>query len=579
MPLDAFCLRAVTQELSAAVTGARIDKVQQPARDQVVLQLRGGLKLLLHAEGNQPRIHLTRLQRENPAQPPMFCMLLRKHLQGGRIAAVTQPGLERVVRLDVEVINELGQECLRSLVLECMGRHANLILLDESEHIIDCLRRVDFEMSQQRQVLPGLCYHLPPGQVKQDPLACDREMLRQLLRQAPGEKPLDSWLLDTFFGFSPLIARELVYRVSGSTDTPAGALTVEREEALLSLIEEVISGEGKPVLLLREGKVADFSYMPIHQYGESVTLETEESFSGLLDRFFEIRERQQRIQQRGQDLLKTVRNAKERITRKLLLQEKEYAATQDREQLRIEGDLITANFYRMEKGQRLLKTENYYDEACAEIEIALDPLLTPQQNAAKYYKQYSKAKTAEKYLTEQMEIARQERDWLESVLQELQQAETEQDFLDIRHELQQAGYLKAGKEKKQPKRHSGPREFRSSAGLRILVGRNNEQNDRLTLKEADKRDIWFHTQKIHGSHVILCTAGQEPDKQSLTEAAMLAAYYSQGRESTQVAVDYTPVKAVKKPAGARPGMVIYHTYQTAYVTPDEALVKQLAVKK
>ena len=579
MPLDAFCLRAVTRELSETITGARIDKVQQPARDQVVLQLRGGMKLLLHAEGTQPRIHLTYLQRENPQQPPMFCMLLRKHLQGGRIAAVTQPGLERVVRLDVEIINEFGQECQRSLVLECMGRHANLILLDESEHIIDCLRRVDFEMSQQRQVLPGLCYHLPPEQVKQDPLSCDRTMLAQLLRQAPADKPLDAWLLDTFFGFSPLIARELVYRISGSTDTPAGMLTLEREEALLTLIEQVISNPGQPTLLLREGKAADFSYMPIRQYGEGVTLEEAESFSLLLDRFYESRERQQRMQQRGQDLLKTTRNAVERITRKLLLQEKEYAATQDREQLRIKGELITANFYRMEKGQRLLKTENYYDENCAQIEIALDPLLTPQQNAAKYFKQYSKAKTAEKYLTEQMEKARQERDWLESVLQELRQAETEQDFLDIRHELQQAGYLKAGKEKKQLKRSAGPREFRSSAGLRILVGRNNEQNDRLTLKDADKRDIWFHTQKIHGSHVILCTEGQEPDKQSMTEAAMLAAYYSQGRESTQVAVDYTPVKVVKKPAGARPGMVIYNTYQTAYVTPTEELVKQLAVKK
>ena len=259
------------------------------------------------------------------------------------------------------------------------------------------------------------------------------------------------------------------------------------------------------------------------------------------------------------------------------MQEKEYAQTQDRDRLRLSGELITANLYRMEKGQKLLRAENYYEEGCPVMDIPLDPLLTPQQNAAKYFKRYSKDKTAEKYLTEQMASARRERDWLESVLDELSRAETEQDFLDIRRELREAGYLRGQSGgKKEPKRPpSRPRAFRSSGGFLILVGRSNTQNDQLT-RESSKTDYWFHTQRIHGSHVILRAEGREPDEASMTEAAVLAAWFSQGRESASVAVDYTQVRNVKKPNGARPGMVVYDPYQTAYVKPDGNLVKRLA---
>ena len=580
MPLDAICLTAVVRELQKELLGLRIEKIQQPGRDQVILSLRGGRKLLLSAGANQARLHLTTISRENPAAPPMFCMLLRKHLAGGRISAIQQPALERVVSLTIDMVDELGEPGQRKLVLECMGPRSNLILLDGQDRIVDCLRRVDMEMSPDRQVLPGLFYRLPPAQDKLDPLAVEDAELDRLFSQAGQETECASLLLSSFFGLSPLICREIACRGCGSGD--ARLLSeVDRtrlKAAFLDWQNTVKEEHFTAYLLSRDGKPFDFSYQTITQYGNSVEGQEYDSFSLLLDAFYETREQMERVRQRGQDLQRAASNARDRMRRKLALQEKEYAKTQDRETLRIRGELITANLYRMEKGQALLRAQNYYDPDCREVDIPLDPLLTPQQNAAKYFKQYSKAKTAETYLTEQMEIARRERDWLESVLDELSRAETEQDFADIRRELREAGYLKGQPpRKKEPRRPaSGPRQFRSSTGLRILVGRNNEQNDQLT-KNAYKSDYWFHTQRIHGSHVILCAEGSQPDEQSMTEAAVLAAWFSQGRNSGQVAVDYTQVRNVRKPAGARPGMVVYDPYQTAYVAPSEELVKKLSV--
>ena len=579
MPLDSFCLSGIIRELQPAV-GLRIEKVQQPARDQVVLALRGGRRLLLCAGAAQARIHLTALSRENPAAPPMFCMLLRKHLGGGRIAAIQQPGRERAAILTVDVVDELGEPGQRRLILECMGRRSNLILTDGEGRIIDCLRRIDLEMSETRQVLPGLYYRLPPPQAKADPLAAGAGELEALLSSAPPESCADQFLLDNFWGLSPLVCREIAYRGCGAADarltTPEGREGLVR--SFLSWQNSVKEDHFTPYMLTKDGRPADYSYLPIEQYGGAMEGAAWDSFSAMLDAFYETREQQERVRQKGQDLLRTVTNARDRLRRKLALQEKEYAQTLERNRLRIAGELITANLYRMERGQRSLRAQNYYEEGCPEVEIPLDPLLTPQQNAARYFRQYNKAKTAEGYLAQQMEIARRERDWLESVMDELSRAETEQDFNDIRQELQEAGYGRraAGAGKKEPRRGKArPRAFRSSGGLLILVGRSNTQNDQLT-RDAMKSDYWFHTQRIHGSHVILCTRGREPDSRSLQEAAMLAAWFSQGRDSGQVAVDYTQVRHVRKPSGARPGMVIYDSYQTAYVTPQEALVRALS---
>ena len=584
MPLDAVCLSGVVRELRETILGLRVEKIQQPARDQIILTLRGNKKLLMCAGASQSRLHLTGLTRENPAAPPMFCMLLRKHLSGGRLAAIDQPGLERVVILTLDIVDELGEPGRRRLVFECMGRYSNLILLDGQERIIDCLRRVDMEMSEKRQVLPGLFYHLPPAQEKLDPLSAGPEDFRDMLTAVPDGTDAAQWLLDRFYGLSPLVCRELAATGCGDREHIWDAADRENLTAAFSVWQETVRGENgrrfTPWMLIRDGKPSDFSYIPIYQYGSAMEGAPWDAFSPMLDAFYETREQLERVRQRGADLQRAASSARDRARRKLVLQEKEYAQTQDRYRLRISGELITANLYRMERGQSLLRAQNYYEEGCPEVDIPLDPLLTPQQNAAKYFKRYSKAKTAEKYLSEQMALARRERDWLESVLDELSRAETEQDFNDIRRELREAGHLKGpAPGKKEPRRAPGrPRTFLSSGGFRILVGRSNTQNDQL-VREAFKTDYWFHTQRIHGSHVILCTQGQEPDGQSMTEAAMLAAYFSQGRESGQVAVDYTQVRNVKKPHGARPGMVVYDPYQTAYVTPSEDLVKQLEEKQ
>jgi len=574
MPLDAICLQAVVNEISPALMGSRIEKIQQPARDQLVLLLRGNRRLFLCANPNQPRIHMTEQLRDNPSQPPMFCMLLRKHIGNGRIVAVEQSPLERVVTLAIEATDEMGEQSRFSLILEAMGRNTNLILTDKENRIVDCLRRVDLEMSQVRQVLPGLFYELPPKQEKCDPLTVTEDEFFRLLRD--GESA-EQQFTAKFTAISPLIAREIVYAAHGDSDS-----TVVDDRLWHSFAQWQQSVKEKsftPNVLLRQGKPFDFTYRSIAQYGSYGESVAQESFSGLLDTFYSRREQAERVKQRGQELVKAATNARDRVRRKIALREKEYAQTQDRETLRIRGELITANLYRMERGQRVLEAQNYYEEDCPTVEIPLDVRLSPQENAAKYFKQYNKAKTAEKMLTELITSGREELQYLESVLQELQLAESEQDFMDIRAELEAGGYLrKQGKKGGSFQRPSKPREFRSTAGLRILVGRNNRQNDRLTTKDAQKWDLWLHTQKIHGSHVILCTDGVEPDEQSILEAAQIAAYFSQGREGDKVAVDYTPVKFVKKPAASRPGMVIYTTYKTMYVTPDEELVKKLSVR-
>ena len=582
MPLDAICLRALTNELKGQLLGARIDTVQQPARDQVVLLLRGNLRLLLNAGPNQPRVQLTEVLRENPAEPPMLCMLLRKHLVGARITDIEQSGLERIVTFTVRNVNELGESGTRKLVLEAMGRRSNLLLLDEDGRILDCMRRVEFETSGARALLPGLFYQLP-APLEKVSLLDDPAGAVELARRGGGaEESVERFLLDHYLGISPLIARELSRRAFGASDAhfadhPGGCerLAVEIER----LAERVQENRFTPTMLSREGKPVDFTYCPITQYGAETAQTSFPSFSALLDAFYTERDRQEAAQRRGRELTRTVNAAHERVVRKLGMLEKEYAAAQDRDALRLCGDLITANLYRMERGAARLTAQNYYDENGAEIDIPLDPLLTPQQNAAKYYKRYTKAKTAEKHLREQIDKAIAERDYLESVQGEIALSQTESEFAELRRELQETGYLRrSGKEKRGREKPVAPREFRSSSGLRVLVGRSNVQNDALTRK-ADKRDLWLHTQKIHGSHVILCTENGAYDDASLHEAALLAAYYSQARDGSNVPVDYTSVKFVKKPANAKPGMVVYEPYRTVYVTPDEESVRRLEKKK
>lgn len=597
MPLDALCLSGLVSELNAALAGAKIDKIYQPGRDEVVLAVRtpgGGKKLLLSANPSHPRPQLTELSRENPDTPPMFCMLLRKHLTGARILSVGQPPLERVVDIKLEALNELGDRVERRLVLEAISRRANLILVDQENRIIDCIRHVDSSLSDRpssaregacpRILQPGMFYRLPPAQEKLDPMAAERTEWERLLADAPGETRADQWLLNTFGGLSPLVCRELAQRAGGAVDIRIEDLGPTGTQRLLDRLEELLASVREnrfsPTLITMEGRPKDFTFLPVTQYGGAAGLTAFPTFSALLDRFYEQRESQERVRQRGQDLIRSVTNARDRTARKLGNQERELEATKDRDRLRQFGDMITSNLYAMEKGMRFLRTVDFYDPDGGEVEIPLDPLLTPQQNAAKYYKEYNKAKKAEEMLTIQLEKGRKELEYLNSVLENLTLSEGDRDLQEIRQELVDTGYLRRpAKGRDRGKRVSAkPMEFRSTAGLRISVGKNNTQNDLLTCKQAFKNDIWLHTQKIHGSHVILWTEGGQPDLQSLNEAACLAAWFSQARESSKVPVDYTPVKYVKKPAGARPGMVIYTTYETAWVTPSEELVKRLRVK-
>ena len=581
MPLDAICLRAVLNELRPKLIGARIDKVQQPARDQIVLLLRGNLRLLLNAGANQPRIQLTNILRDNPAQPPMFCMLLRKHLIGARVLSIEQPDLERMVIMTLQCTDEFGEISQKQLVLECMGRRSNLVLLDAQGRIVDCLRRVDADLSAARQLLPGLFYRLPTPLDKLSLLSQEEDSLALAQRGGDAEQAVDKWVLDHYTGISPLIAREFAFRAGRETDVRFGALNDTQRGALVQEFSDTANAVKEdnymPVILYRDGKPADFTYRSIAQYGAETQVETRENFSQMLDEFYDARERQELSARRGRELTHAATVARDRMARKAENLKRDYAATQKRDEFRLRGDLITANLYRMKGGEKVLHAENYYEDGCPTIDIPLDPLLSPQQNAAKNYKQYNKLKTAEFHLREQIEKAENERAYLESVLQELSQAETEQEFNEIRRELQETNYLKKSSGKKEQKRAFAPRTFKTSGGLEVLVGRSNVQNDQLT-KKADKRDYWFHTQHIHGSHVILRCAGLIPSDDDLREAAMLAAYFSQAKESSGVPVDYCPVKFVKKPAGARPGMVTYDNYRTLYVTPEEGLVKKLLIR-
>ena len=587
MPFDAVFLTAVAAELRTQTLGCRVDKVQQPERDTVILHLRApGMtaRLLLSASSNHPRAHLTTLACENPAQPPMFCMLLRKHLTGGRLAGITQPPMERLLDFSFDCTDELGESVQKHLILELMGRNSNLILTDGAGRVLDCLRRVDFEMSAERQLLPGLYYRLPPAQDKRNPFETDVETIAKLLLAQTGQKKFDAWLLDTFGGVSPLLCRELTFRIFGDIDADISALPPEEKtQAAASLHEQfraLADGEKTPVLLVKQDRPWDFTCIDITQYGGFVRCEAQPGFSRLLDAFYGERDRTERIRQKTQAVRRLLTNLQNRTARKLELQKKELAGTHDRERLRRLGDIVTANLHTIERGQSRLRAVDFYDPEMKEIDIALNPALSPQQNAAKFYKDYQKAKTAERVLTEQIARGETELEYLGSVLEALSRAESERDIQQIRAELSDGGYLREQTQKKRMKLPPAkPMQFRSTEGYPILVGRNNQQNDLLTTKLAEKGDMWLHAQKIHGSHVIIVCAGQTPSDETVTEAMTLAAYYSQSREGQNVPVDYTRVRNVKKPNGAKPGMVIYDRYATGYVTPDAALVEKLKVEK
>lgn len=586
MPLDAVVLTALTAELSKQITGMKIDKVHQPERDLILLSLRGGhdsCRLLISAGAGSARMHVTRSEFENPQTPPMFCMLLRKHLQGARIARLVQPEMERLVMIELDAYDEMGEPARKKLVLEMIGRSTNLILIGPQGHIIDCLRRVDAEMNAERQILPGLLYRLPPKQEKPCFFEVGAAERLELWSHVDQDIAADKWLLNTFSALSPLICRELCSRCFGDASPQICRLPQAQKDdfprAMQALADAVDKREFIPYIITGDEKPRDFSFMAITQYGGGAQGVVFDSFSELLEAFYTKRDKAERARLRAQSVTKIVKTARDRVRRKLAAQKDELLGSAGRERLRRAGDLITANIWRMGKGDRVLRAEDFYDELCPVTEIELDSMKTPQQNAAAYYKSYNKAKAAERHLTQLIEKGETELDYLNSVLEELGRAEGERDLADIRRELVQAGYIRpqknAKKERLQP---SKPLVFRSSGGMQILVGRNNAQNDHLTTKLARRTDIWLHAQKIHGSHVIISCDGQTPDDTTLEEAASLAAFYSQGRDAGKIPVDYTQARFVRKPNGAMPGKVIYNDYSTVIAQADELLAERMREK-
>ena len=571
--LDGIFLRHIKNEIESTALGARVNQIYQPNRDELVIILRtfgGTKKLLLSSRANSPRVNFCTVTPENPAQPPMFCMLLRKRLGGGKLVGVRQLECDRVLFLDFECINELGDTEGLSIVCEIMGMHSNLIVINRGTGvIIDAIKRVDLTVSSRRFVLPNIKYELPDAQDKLNLLEHSPEEIVQAADGLPAEMPLSKALMSVIQGISPIVARELEYRVAeGATNRLSGVLRDRLLSVLADFRAVAESCDQTPCIVYREdGRPMDFSFFPITQYGGYADVKPTAGYSATVDEFYEERDARERMRVKSHSLQKLLGNLIDRTARKINKQQSELSQCGNREQLRICGDLLHANLYRIERGAAFAEVENFYDENGGTVRIKLNPAVSPAANAQKYYKDYQKAKTAETVLAGQIEKGRAELSYLESVADSVERAESERELSQIREELTQQGYLRRPKGKVQKQATLPPREFQSSDGFTILVGRNNAQNDRLTLKTAAKTDVWLHTKDIHGSHVIIRTEGKPVTETALLEAAQLAAYHSKARESTNVPVDYTLVKHVSKPAGAKPGMVIYVKNNTLYVTP------------
>ena len=597
MAFDAFYLSCVLEEIRG-LQDPRVEKIHQPSRDTVVFHLRhreGRDKLLFGANPAAPRLHLTTANPENPPEPPMFCMLLRKHLSGARLVEISQLPMERCAIFTFDCVDEMGDLVQKKLVAELMGRTCNLYLLSPEGRIIDCLRRVGLDESAKRAALPGLKYQLPEPVEKADPFnrtgkelpppQClhwgtplinaagemwETEDYVNLLK-GTGADILAERLMDTLGGLSPLVCREAALFAASDTDARVENVNPEAVgERLYLFFREHLCHPRPYYYSQTDGTPKQFAFCPIRQYGES---KIADSFSGLLDLYYTVRDRRDALRQKSQGLRKTVQNLVSRIRRKLAIQEKELAETFDRERLRQLGDIVTANLHRIRKGQTVLEAEDFYDEEMKVIQIPISNILSPQQNAAKFYKDYARMKTAEKELTRQIELGEQELGYLCSVLDELNRAGSEQELEEIRQELQQGGYVRSESGKKRIKQSKlPPLQFESTDGFTVYVGRNNRQNDELTFKMARKDDLWLHAQKVHGSHVIIACAGKPVPDDTVTQAAQLAAYYAEATGGQNVPVDVTPVKQVKKTPSGKPGMVIYHTYRTVIVNPYKDIV-------
>ncbi len=582
MALDGILLNLAKKEILDGAQFSRVEKIHQPSREELVIHLRGkggAKKLLLSVRANSPRIHFTQHAPENPATPPMFCMLMRKRLVNAALVDVRQSELDRVLYIDFDATNEIGDRVKLTLSIEIMAKHSNIILFDEEGKIVDALKRVDLSQSTVRQILPGFRYTSPPPQNKLNILEHSTDNILEQIRTFEN-KTLSSAILSSLQGVSPLTSRELAgefaeHYVDEVSDNGFEAL----RGGIDHLRQIVDTGNATPFMLKDEtGKPVDFSFMPIRQYGSKYSFEEKESFSDLLDEFYFECDRLDRTRQKAQDLVKFLNSAIARISKKISLQQIELRQCADREQLRVNAELINANLYRLGKGAAFYDLENYYDEN-KPIRIKADPSKSPAANAQKYFKDYRKAKTAETMLTELIEQGQNDLQYLETVADALDRASAQSEIEEIRNELVISGFMKFKKKNNQKQsKLLPPMEYRTTDGFRVLVGRNNMQNDKLSLKTASKSDMWLHTQKFPGSHVIIVSDNKEISDDAIVEAAEIAAYHSKAREAKLVPVDYTYVKHLKKPQGAPPGKVIYHVYYSVNVTPNKNKIEKMEVK-
>ncbi|MCX7842945.1 MAG: NFACT family protein [Clostridia bacterium] len=585
MAFDGVVTKCVVQELSEMLVGGRIEKIFQPEQDEITINVRSkgrNLRLILSASPNYPRIHFTQAVRENPSTPPVFCMLLRKHICGGRVTGVEFSNFERLAGINIEAINEMGDITCKKLIIEIMGRHSNIILLNEDGKILDSIKHIDSDISSKREIMPARQYTPPPPQEKQDPESLDIKAFLKAMRDTAGVN-IESYLLSNIKGFSPLLCREICHRSALDGKFHADRIdeaSLQRLETVLAETIASISGNRfTPCIVygndLKDSPI-DFHCLEITQFPN---VRYFDSMSHVLELYYSEKDKAERLKQKKADLNKVLGSSLDRCKKKISIQQEKLREVSDREKLKLYGELVTANIYCIPRNAKKVSLLNYYSEDREYVDVPLDENLSPQENAQRYFKRYSKAKSAFIHTSHQLEESLRELEYLESVLHMLDISSNLQEISEIRQELAEQGYVSGGRkalQKKQAKA-SAPLAYRSSDGFDIYVGKNNKQNDILTMKLSSSNDIWLHTREIPGSHVILRKLQNNIPQNTLLEAAMIAAYHSKACNSSNVPVDYTQVKNVKKPSGAKPGMVIYDNFKTIVVTPDERKVKALKV--